>query len=351
MIQWLQIIQNLIEKGEDLVQATIISQSGSTPRSLGAKMIIRSNGSLKGTIGGGLVEAEVLKMAAEVFKTRQAQIKKVDLTGVSAATVDRMICGGHLEVLLEWVPADPVTIQESRDFIECLQKEPKGYLVKSWESGRLEFSQVKRSLIQKGEVVAGRFPGPPSWGSIITARTVQERFPLLLTIEGQSFFVEPTIPPSTVFLLGAGHVSQQVAEVTALVGFRVVVLDDRPEFANRARFPKADQIIVIPSFERAFQNLEINSDSYIVIVTRGHVHDKTVLGQALRRKAGYIGMIGSIRKRDLVYQTLLTEDFTTEDLKRVHCPIGLNIGGETPEEIAVSITAELIQVRAEKSKS
>ena len=164
--------------------------------------------------------------------------------------------------------------------------------------------------------------------------------------ENQRFFIEPTFVPGTVFLFGAGHVSQQVAEVAALVKFRTVVLDDREEFANPQRFPKADQIIVLLSFEQAFAGLEIDSDSYVVIVTRGHLHDKTVLEQALRTKAGYIGMIGSRRKRDMLYQTLLSEGFTQEDIDRVHCPIGLNIGGETPEEIAVSIVAELIKARS-----
>jgi xanthine dehydrogenase accessory factor len=167
-----------------------------------------------------------------------------------------------------------------------------------------------------------------------------------MEVEKQRFFIDPIFIPGTVFLFGAGHVSQQVAEVATLVKLRTVVLDDREEFANPKRFPKADQIIMLFSFDQAFANLEIDSDSYVVIVTRGHLHDKTVLEQALRTKAGYIGMIGSKRKRDMLYQTLLNEGYTQEDIDRVYCPIGLNIGGETPEEIAVSIVAELIKVRS-----
>ena len=167
-----------------------------------------------------------------------------------------------------------------------------------------------------------------------------------MEMENQHFFVEPTFVPGTVFLFGAGHVSQQVADLAARVNFRTVVLDDREEFANPQRFPKADQIVVPSSFEQAFAGLEIDSDSYVVIVTRGHLHDKTVLERALRTKAGYIGMIGSRRKRDMLYQALLSEGFTREDIDRVCCPIGLNIGGDTPEEIAVSIVAQLIKVRS-----
>jgi len=125
-----------------------------------------------------------------------------------------------------------------------------------------------------------------------------------------------------------------------------VVLDDRSEFANQERFPKADELRVLDRFENAFSGLSADSNSFLVILTRGHSHDRTVLAQALRTQAGYIGMIGSHRKRDTIYQSLRDEGFTNADLDRVHCPIGLDIGGETPEEIAVSIVAEMIEVHS-----
>jgi xanthine dehydrogenase accessory factor len=131
-----------------------------------------------------------------------------------------------------------------------------------------------------------------------------------------------------------------------MVDFRTVVIDDRAEYANAERFARADRINVVPSFHQAFDGLDIDRDSFLVILTRGHLHDKTVLEQALKTDAGYIGMIGSRRKRDLIYRELLDKGFTSEDLGRVHAPIGLAIDAETPEEIAVSIVAELIQVRA-----
>jgi len=129
--------------------------------------------------------------------------------------------------------------------------------------------------------------------------------------------------------------------------FRTVVLDDRSEYANKERFPLADSVHVISSFEECLDDFDINCDSYIVIVTRGHLHDKVALAGALRTDAGYIGMIGSRAKRDAVYAALLAEGFEPEDLSRVHCPIGLAIGGELPGEIAVSIVAEMVRVRAE----
>jgi len=136
--------------------------------------------------------------------------------------------------------------------------------------------------------------------------------------------------------------------VGAGLGFRTTVLDDREEFASRERFPSPVEVVVLEDFSDCLSKCPIDEESYLVIVTRGHLHDKAVLSQALRTRAGYIGMIGSKRKRDSIYRALLDEGFSRDDLGRVHSPIGLDIGAETPEEIAVSIAAELIQVRSRK---
>jgi xanthine dehydrogenase accessory factor len=162
----------------------------------------------------------------------------------------------------------------------------------------------------------------------------------------EDFLVEPLCSEGSVFIFGAGHIAGELAPLAKLVGFRTIVLDDRQEFASRARFPSADTVLVLDSFEKALDGLDIDEESYLVIVTRGHAHDKTVLGQALATKVGYIGMIGSRSKRDAVYEALLEEGLTRADFERVHSPIGLDIGAETPEEIAVSIVSELIQARS-----
>lgn len=168
----------------------------------------------------------------------------------------------------------------------------------------------------------------------------------LVEVSGKRLLVEPFYAPDAVYLFGAGHVARHTASLAANVGFRTVVLDDRAELANADRFPAADEVHVLPSFHEPMQRVAIDGRSYVVIVTRGHSHDKTVLSHALRTKACYIGMIGSRRKRDSIYRLLLEEGFQQRDIDRVHCPIGLSIGAETPEEIAVSIVGELIQVRA-----
>jgi len=173
--------------------------------------------------------------------------------------------------------------------------------------------------------------------------------PVVIEFQGERFFVEPLCSEGSAYIFGAGHIGQKLAQLTKFVGFHTVVLDDREEFANRELLGSADRIVVLRSFDEAMKDLNIDEESYLVIVTRGHVHDKTVLGQALRTRARYIGMIGSRTKRDATYEVLTKEGFAAGDFARVHAPIGLNIGAETPEEIAISIVAELIQARAGKS--
>jgi len=346
MLKQLQGICHRLEDGEALVQATIIRHAGSTPRSVGSKMFVRRDGSVIGSIGGGLVEFEMQKHAGNVFETGTARIESFDLTGEDAATTDKMICGGRLEALLEYLPGVPDHSKAFRKLVATLQESKKGYLIKALDTKGDTVSEMERCLVRRDSVVLGSFPGPDSWIPMLTAEADRKKCPVIAEVHGKSFFVEPTFSPGTVYLFGAGHVSRPVAELANMVGFSTAVLDDRSDFANADRFPKADQIIVIPSYDDLFNGLDVDRDSYLVIVTRGHLHDKTVLEQSLRTTAGYIGMIGSKRKQRLVYDELLEKGFSEADLKRVHNPIGLDISAETPEEIAVSIVAELIQARA-----
>ena len=163
--------------------------------------------------------------------------------------------------------------------------------------------------------------------------------------EQVEFYAEPIMSEPSLYVFGGGHVSLQIVPMAALVGFNVVVIDDRPEFADTKNFPEAMSVHEYP-FEGVFDRLPIDQSSYIVIVTRGHLHDRTVLTQSLKSQARYIGMIGSRRKTAIVFKKLLEEGFTQADLDRVYSPIGIDIQAETPEEIAVSIVAELIKVRA-----
>jgi xanthine dehydrogenase accessory factor len=168
----------------------------------------------------------------------------------------------------------------------------------------------------------------------------------VLPLDDTRVMVDRIRKMKTLYCFGAGHVAVPTAHLAALVGFRVVVLDDRPEYANAERFPEAFETVVIKDFNHAFEGLEIDGDSFIVIVTRGHQSDRAVLEQSLKTSAGYIGMISSKRKRAAIYEALLAQGVKQERLNFVHSPIGIDIGGETPEEIAMSIVAELISVRS-----
>ena len=335
----------LLEQGESFVLATIINQLGSAPRMAGAKMIVASDGSIVETIGGGLLEAEVMKAAADVLETSGTQVKTFDLSGVKADSMD-MICGGEVEILLEFIAATDRNINLFRKLYTIIQDGRKGYLVTGVGKG----DEAERCILLGDGAVEGDFPFPTSWLDKIREEAVGARTAILCTVEDRRFFVEPIFATGTVYIFGAGHVSQQVADLTARTHFRTVVLDDRAEFANVERFPAADDIKVPAALSEAFTELDIDRDSYIVIVTRGHRHDRTVLEHALRTEAVYIGMIGSKAKRDSVYKALLDEGFTRADLDRVHSPIGLAIGGDTPEEIAVSIVAELIKERSARNR-
>lgn len=152
---------------------------------------------------------------------------------------------------------------------------------------------------------------------------------------------------STAYIFGGGHVAYALEPVLRHVDFKTVIIDDRPEYSNPERYPHAEETIVVENFDHAFDNIETDEDSYIVIVTRGHRGDLQVLRQALKRPHAYLGMIGSRRKNRLLYDALLEEGFKEEDFEEIYSPIGLSIGSETPEEIAISIVAEMIQVRSE----
>lgn len=160
-------------------------------------------------------------------------------------------------------------------------------------------------------------------------------------------FVEEFKESSQAFVFGGGHVALALEPVLRHVDFEVTVIDDREDYANPERFPKAKRTIVCDNFDHCFDEIETDEDSFIIIVTRGHKGDLQVLRQALRKPHAYLGMIGSRRKNALLFEQLLSEGFSQEELDRVYAPIGLDIKSETPEEIGVSIVAEIIKVRAE----
>jgi xanthine dehydrogenase accessory factor len=247
-------IAGLRRRGEKAVLATIVGTRGSAPRKEGAKMLVKADGQIVGTVGGGSLEHQVYKEALQRMEGNASKLAHFELTNEDASR-EGMVCGGTVDV-----------------------------------------------------------------------------------------FIEPITSLPVLFIFGGGHISLSLARIGKMVDFRVVVIDDRPEFANAERFPEADETIA-DDMASAMRCLDINGSSYIVIVTRGHQNDTQVLEWAVTTPAAYVGMIGSKRKIHAVFSHLKTKGVTEEQLGRVHSPIGLSIGAETPEEIAVSIMAEMIQVR------
>jgi xanthine dehydrogenase accessory factor len=239
--------------------ATIVHTNGSIPSYESSRMLVREDGSMAGTIGGGCVEAEVWAAAKEVMQ-KEAPRKMVFHLNNQAGYDNGLICGGTLEV-----------------------------------------------------------------------------------------FVEPILPQPIAYLFGGGHVAMAVARAAHAAGFGVVVVDDRETFANKERFPMAQEVFT--SYEDAFEKIRPHAASYLVIVTRGHKEDMRVLAWAVRTEARYVGMIGSKRKVMSVYKALENESYKPEEFQRVYAPMGLDIGALSPEEIAVSITAELVAVRRNASNA
>jgi len=246
-------IVKMRQAGKRGALATIVHTSGSIPSFESSRMLVREDGSIAGTIGGGCVEADVWAAAKEVMTSETPRKMVFDLNH-DAIYSNGLICGGRVEI-----------------------------------------------------------------------------------------FVEPILPQPVVYLFGGGHVSMAVAKAAQATGFGVVVVDDREAFANAERFPMSQEIFT--SFDQAYEKLRPDASSYLVIVTRGHKEDMRVLSWAVRTEAKYVGMIGSKRKVLSVYKALQKEGYRAEEFERVYAPIGVEIGALSPEEIALSIVAELVAVR------
>lgn len=338
MLDLLPVLRDRLGKGEALALATLVSRKGSAPRGQGAKLIANSSGLVLGTVGGGAAEAAVLEACADVLRSGGSRLLDLTLSNDMAAK-EGMICGGEVRVFVEILSPDP----ETRDFFIAVEAafHSGGVLLTRLASGR--DTPPGRTLC-----VEGRFTGAPLEAGVEVAvlAAVGSRDSLQesaeLAFDGKDYFAEPLFSPNRMIIAGGGHVAVPTAELAAFAGFDVHVIDDRPEFSQPERFPRATSIRAVPEFANCLAMFSPDARTYVVIITRGHMYDEAVLAQALRTRAGYIGMIGSRKKRSIVYAAMRERGFGDADLARVHCPVGLPIGAETPEEIAVSIVGECI---------
>src|SRR4051812_30391084 len=253
-------IVNLRRNGRRAALATIINVRGSIPSFNTAKMLVRDDGSIVGTIGGGCVEADVWQAAREVMQQEKPRTLTFNLNQNPKYDTG-LVCGGTLDI-----------------------------------------------------------------------------------------FIEPVLPPASLYIFGAGHVALSLYKTAKMAGFDVNVVDDRESYANRERFPDAKEVIA-EDFDQAMARITPNETSYVVIVTRGHHDVMRVLRWAVQTQARYIGMIGSKRKTITIFRELVKEGIPEQRFERVHAPVGLDIGAITPEEIAVAITAELIAARRRVERS
>lgn len=321
-------VYQALQQGREVVVATVISSSGSTPRTSGTKMMIYKDGLISGTIGGGEVEGDIIRLAQNRFSTTGGAIVAYDLNRKGVKDRMDLICGGKMEVLLEHVSADD-TIRKLYVTAHDKISQGQSFIWAATVQGKGEDLTIEREILD---------------GSDVDSQAVDRA--TIFRDKGKLRLLEPVVPGQSLYIFGAGHVSLELASLSENLGMIIHVFDDREEFANSLRFPNVDGVHVCPAYSDVFKPFAIGADSYIVIVTRGHSFDKKVLAQALKTDAGYIGMIGSRKKRNTIYAELTREGFDQAILDSVHCPVGLPIQAETPKEIAVSIVAELIQHRA-----
>jgi xanthine dehydrogenase accessory factor len=307
--------------------------------------MVDSDGILTGTIGGGLLEYQAVDKAKILLEQRITLLDSVDMTETEIAN-EGMICGGRVELFFEPVFANDVSAAACFKAIsESIQRGGSTTLVTLVGDKNDASASGRRMAVEKGGDATGfvsllNFPGHPV-------------NPYLLESAGAgNFFVEPVGGEPELLLFGGGHISTFVASLAGMIGFRLTIFDDLSDFASKARFPEAEEIYAMP-YREAFDKITITDSTYIVIVTRGHLGDKEVLELALKSAVppAYIGMIGSLRKRDTIYKAVMEGGVSRQSLAGVYSPIGLDIGARTPEEIAVSIIAEIISVRVEREKN
>lgn len=370
-----EILQEL-QLGKPLALITIIENNGSTPRVAGTKMIVRQDGTLSGTVGGGLYEGEAIAEAKKRLFNYNLQkdisnpeslILYYDMISKQNTTDMDMICGGDLRLLIEIITP---TIENKNLYASLLETQNSlatfitrltpcnknsqpiiaqhANLIKSCSQAKENYVFVEHALLRENATPINASILSDSLKASLESDLSANRKNLFLQNHEYCFY--PINTPYRLHIFGAGHVSLELAKLTHYLNFQTHVLDDRAEFANEERFGFVKSL-VLPSLdeknvEKYLSQFEIAEKDALIIVTRGHARDRDVLISAMKTKAGYLGMIGSKSKRQATYEYLLNLGYKKEDFERIFSPIGLCIGAQTPQEIAISISAQLIQWRA-----
>jgi len=325
-------IDEYLKKNKTGIIATVITRAGSAPRDVGAKMFVGDDGKLYGTVGGGRLEHSAHQEAMSMMGKSGPKLLHIRMDAREVAS-NGMICGGDVDVLLEPVLEKYRALYGRLEYLEKRGK--RGILVTRFDKDIFVKILVEDDLTVHGDDVSER-------DRDVFLQHLFETKPCVT----EGLVIEPLQISSVLYIFGAGHVSQFIAKIAQMTGFSVTVIDDREEFANKERFPDSDEIIV-EDFQNVFDRLRFTGKEFVTIVTRGHQFDAGVLGETLKRQARYVGMIGSKRKVAIVFDYMRKSGFDDETIEKVHAPIGLAIHAETPQEIAVSIVAEMIKVKGE----
>jgi len=341
---------DLFEKNERPVLAQLIDTQGSTPQVAGAAALYGDAGLLTGTVGGGSLEEEAGYMASLGLRDRVSRIYRFDLKE-GEKSEPGAVCGGEAVLLLD---ADPAVHKAVfHDLQLSLNQRKRGVLITRMQTdsaGRISISRFWRE--EKEEAIPlHSLPFPGLYAQINKAFSRGQPELFSFTEQGLEekssgqIFVQPVFPRQRLLIIGAGHIGRAVSHWGRRLGFEVIVVDDRPEYASEKRLPDADNIIVA-AIDEAVRRFPIGSDTYIVIVTRGHQYDEVALRECIGSPAAYIGMIGSKNKIKHAHGRFISEGWATpKQLERLYAPIGLDIDSKTVEEIAVSIAAQLVQKR------
>ena len=333
----------LAKKG-NLVIATVVESKGSKPQKPGISAFFGSKGLITGTIGGGATELAVDKEARNAIKTKKSGYLKFDLNN-EVSDAESPICGGNMSILIDAEPLKQLKVFSS--LAESIKKRESGILLTTFSFLGNKVGSIDRNWITTENSVT--FKGVMEHGVLETALQIlymQGTEPVLTkNASGKLCFYEKLLPQPCLIIAGAGHIGKALSHLGKLLDFEVTVWDDRPEYANHKNLPDADSVL-IGKIGECLGKIVVDSDTFIVIVTRGHKDDAEVLRKFIRSEAGYIGMIGSKRKVAQVKEMFLKNGWANpEQWDCIHTPVGIEIGSVTVQEIAISIAAQLIQVR------
>lgn len=350
-----QQVKQLIEDGETLAVATIVSTLGSTPREVGAKMVVTASGEILGTVGGGCGEAEVIRKAVEVIRSRVPALVKVELMD-DIESNSPAVCGGILNVFVDpwWKDSASVCERLTDELLGVQSEGTAAVLASVVQAGNCpDVTPGEKCFVRDGVVKTGNIHNQELLQAVVreaeTRLKREDCRQVALDLPGSGSKIEVFFDAITairkVIIVGAGHLAIPLVKFAKILGFHITVLDDRVMYANRERFPEADEVLAGDMAE-TLRKIDITPQTYIVLITRGHQFDEPCLREVIHSPAKYIGMIGSRRRIKACFIRFRDEEGIPEDLlKRVYAPIGLDIRAESPEEIALSIIAEMVKVR------